>query len=380
MAKPQDKQSKQDNPIKAREHKIVFTSVIGIIGNLLLTVFKLIAGFLANSIAVILDAVNSLTDAGSSILTIVGTKLSNKKPNKEHPYGYGRLEYVTSMAIAVIILYAGIASLVESVKKVIWPETLSYSMLTVVVIVVAVLTKIVMSIYFNRVGTSVNSQPLIASGKDNMFDAILSAGTLLSALLSMVFDINIDGIIGTLISLFIVKAGLDILKEAISSVIGERVDTDYAHQLEAFIGSFEGVHGVYDLSIDNYGPNERVGSAHIEVDDDMRANQIHELTRSIVLAVYHKFNCILTIGIYASNTTGEYAEVKTTLQEVVSQHPEVLQMHGFYVDSKTKTCYFDLVVDFDHDADATADEVISKMKAAYPTLTFATVLDHDISD
>ncbi|WP_251198601.1 cation diffusion facilitator family transporter [Anaerotardibacter muris] len=383
MPEAHNKPAKQDateSPVKARERKIVFTSFVGIAGNLLLTAIKLVAGILANSIAVILDAVNSLTDAGSSIITIIGTKLSNKKPNKEHPYGYGRLEYVTSMAIAVIILYAGIASLVESVKKIIWPEALSYSTITVVVIIIAVVTKIIMGIYFNRAGHAVNSQPLIASGKDNMFDAILSGGTLVSAFLSMVFNLNIDGIIGAFISLFIVKAGIDILREAVSSVIGERVDTDYAHQLEAFISSFEGVHGVYDLSVDNYGPNERVGSAHIEVDDNMRANQIHELTRSIALAVYRKFNCIITIGIYASNTTGEYAEVKTSLEKLIKKHPEVLQMHGFYVDSKTKTCYFDLVVDFDHDAEATADEVISKMKAAYPSLTFATVLDHDISD
>lgn len=365
---------------KDRERKIVFTSIVGIIGNLLLTAFKLVAGILANSIAVILDAVNSLTDAGSSIITIIGTKLSNKKPNKEHPYGYGRIEYITSMAISVIILYAGFASLIESIKKIASPETLNYSALTVVVIVVAVITKIVMAIYFDRRGRETNSSPLIASGKDNMFDAVLSGGTLLSAVLSMVFDLNIDGIIGAIISLVIVKAGFDILRESVNSVIGERIDPKFAHDLESFIGSFEGVHGVYDLTIDSFGPTESIGSAHIEVDDDMRASQIHELTRKIVLAVYEKFGCLLTIGIYASNTTGEYAEVKRTLKHILSAFPEVLQMHGFYVDSQTKTCYFDLVVDFDHDADATADKVIKQMKAAYPSLTFATVLDHDISD
>lgn len=365
---------------KARERKIVFTSIIGIVGNLLLTVFKFAAGVLANSIAVILDAINSLTDALSSIITIVGTKLSCKRPDREHPYGYGRLEYVTSMAIAVMILYAGIASLVESAKKIIWPETLSYSAITIVVIAVAIVTKIAMGIYFKKAGAATNSSPLIASGTDNMFDAVLSAGTLLSAFLSIVFDLNIDGIIGALISLFIVKAGLDILREAINSVIGERIDADYAHQLEAFIASFEGVHGVYDLSIDSFGPNERVGSAYIEVDDDMRASQIHELTRSIVLAVYRKFNCIMTLGIYASNTTGEFAGMKAALLKIASTHPEVVQIHGFYVDRNTDTCYFDLVVDFDHDAEKTSKEIIARMKELYPGFSFATVLDHDISD
>lgn len=365
---------------KAREHKIVLTSIVGIIGNLLLTAIKFAAGVLANSIAVILDAVNSLTDAFSSIITIVGTKLSCRRPNREHPYGYGRLEYVTSMAIAVMILYAGIASLVESVKKIIWPETLSYSTITIIVIVIAIVSKIVMGLYFKKAGTATNSSPLIASGTDNMFDAVLSAGTLLSAVLSIVFSLNIDGIVGTFISLFIVKAGIDILREAVGSVIGERIDADYAHQLEAFINSFEGVHGVYDLSIDSFGPNERVGSAHIEVNDDMRASQIHELTRSIVLAVYRKFNCIMTLGIYALNTSEEYADMKTELLKIAHAHPEVIQVHGFYVDRDTRTCYFDLVVDFDHDAEKTSEEIIMRMKQLYPDFSFATVLDHDISD
>lgn len=365
---------------KTRERKIVFTSIIGIIGNAVLAAFKLIVGLLANSIAVILDAVNSLTDAFSSIITIIGTKLSNRRPNREHPYGYGRLEYITSMAIAVMILYAGIASLVESVKKTIWPETLSYSALTIVVIIVSVVIKILMGIYFKHAGNATNSSPLIASGKDNMFDAVLSAGTLLSAILSLAFDLNIDGIIGACISLFIVKSGFDILRDSVDSVIGRRIDASYAHQLEAYIDSFEGVHGVYDLSIDTYGPNERVGSAHIEVDDDMRASQIHELTRKITVAVHQKFDCYLTIGIYAQNTKGEFAGMKEALKKVVLDHPEVLQVHGFYVDTETKTCYFDLVVDFDHDAEKTSSEVIAAMKRQYPSFSFATVLDHDIGD
>lgn len=365
---------------KARERKIVFTSIIGIIGNMVLTVFKFIVGLLANSIAVILDAVNSLTDAFSSIITIIGTKLSNRRPNREHPYGYGRLEYITSMAIAVIILYAGIASLVESVKKIIWPETLSYSALTIIVIVASVLIKIAMGIYFKHAGNATDSSPLIASGKDNMFDAVLSAGTLFSAILSLAFDLNIDGIIGACISLFIVKSGFDILRDSVDSVIGKRIDADYAHQLEAYINSFEEVHGVYDLSIDTYGPNKRIGSAHIEVDDDMRASQIHELTRKISVAVYQKFGCFMTIGIYAQNTKGEFADMKEALRKTALDHPEVVQVHGFYVDAETKTCYFDLVVDFDHDAKKTSNEIIAAMKRQYPSFSFATVLDHDISD
>lgn len=365
---------------KARERKIVFTSIIGIIGNMVLTVFKLIVGLLANSIAVILDAVNSLTDAFSSIITIIGTKLSDRRPNREHPYGYGRLEYITSMAIAVIILYAGIASLVESVKKIIWPETLSYSALTIIVIVASVLIKIAMGIYFKHAGNATDSSPLIASGKDNMFDAVLSAGTLFSAILSLAFDLNIDGIIGACISLFIVKSGFDILRDSVDSVIGKRIDADYAHQLEAYINSFEEVHGVYDLSIDTYGPNKRIGSAHIEVDDDMRASQIHELTRKISVAVYQKFGCFMTIGIYAQNTKGEFADMKEALRKTALDHPEVVQVHGFYVDAETKTCYFDLVVDFDHDAKKTSNEIIAAMKRRYPSFSFATVLDHDISD
>lgn len=365
---------------KERERKIIHTSYVGIGGNVLLVIFKMAVGLLANSIAVVLDAINNLTDALSSVITIVGAKLSNRRPNKAHPYGYGRIEYLTSMVISVIILYAGITSLFESVKKVIWPGEPDYSTITLIVIIAGIAIKVVMGIYVKRVGERINASPLVASGKDALFDSVLSAGTLLAAILSLGFGINIDGIIGTLISAVIVKGGFDILRESVDSVLGERPDPELSHELKAFIKGFDGVQGVYDLSIDDFGPNRSVGSVHIEVPDNMTARGIHVLTRRISEQAYVKFGIILTVGVYAANTTGKFGEMRKKLEGYIAECPEIVQMHGFYVDEDEKICTFDLIVDFDHDAQKTADKIKNEMRESYPDYTFDAVLDTDVSD
>lgn len=369
-----------EDPVKTREKKIIHTSYFGIVGNVILTILKGIVGFMANSIAVILDALNSLTDALSSIITIIGAKLSNRRPDRMHPYGYGRIEYLTSMVISVIILYAGISSLVESIKKIINPADPDYSFITLAVIIAGIVIKIIMGIYVKGVGKKIGSQPLVASGIDALYDVALSVGTLVAALLSMCFKINIDGLIGAIISIVIIKGALDILRDAVNSLIGERMDPKFTNDLKDYINGFDGVHGVYDLSIDSYGPEKKVGSVHIEVDDNMTAKQIHELTRKIAKGVFEKYQTILTLGVYAENTTGEFAPMKAKLKEILLAYPEVLQMHGFYVDEGIKTCYFDLVIDFKQDSQKVANEILDTLKENYPDFTFEPVLDVDVSD
>lgn len=369
-----------EDQAKIRELKVIHTSYFGIAGNVILTVLKGIVGFMANSIAVILDALNSLTDALSSIITIIGAKLSNRRPDKMHPFGYGRIEYLTSMVISVIILYAGISSLVESIKKIISPADPDYSFVTLAVIIAGIVIKIFMGIYVKGVGKKINSQPLVASGIDALYDVALSAGTLVAALLSMFFNINIDGLIGAIISVVIIKGALDLLREAVNSLIGERMDPEFTNSLKEYISGFDGVNGVYDLAIDSYGPDKKVGSVHIEVNDNMSAKQIHELTRKISNGVYENYQTILTLGVYADNTTGEFAPMKEKLKEILLAYPEVLQMHGFYVDEGIKTCYFDLVIDFKQDSNKVASEILSSLKETYPDFTFEPVLDVNVSD
>ena len=202
-----------DNEIENRSKVIVRTSIVGIVTNVVLSAFKAVIGFITGSIAVTLDAVNNLSDALSSVITIVGAKLANKLPDKKHPLGYGRIEYLSAMIVAAIVLYAGGTSAVESVKKIITPEAADYSTVSLVIIAAAVVVKLVLGKYVKRQGERVNSGALVASGADALFDAILSASVLASAIVFVTTGISLEAYVGVLISLFIIKSGIEMLKD-----------------------------------------------------------------------------------------------------------------------------------------------------------------------
>ena len=364
-----------------RSKKIVRTSIIGIAVNLILVAFKMLVGLIANSIAIILDAVNNLSDALSSVITIIGTKLAGKAPDKKHPYGHGRIEYITSVIIAFIVLAAGVTSFRESFVKIIHPDETNYSAVTLIIVGVAVVVKFLLGTYVKKVGKEVNSESLVASGSDAFFDAILSIATFAAALVSLIWGIGLEGILGVVISIFIIKAGIEILIEALNSIIGERADKELADKLIERVCSFDRVNGAYDLALHNYGPDRIIGSVHIEVPADMTAKEIHSLTRAISVDVYMNLGIVLTVGIYASaDSDPETAALRSKTEEVIKKKPEIIQMHGFYVDLEKHSVVFDLVIDFKADAPAVRDEVISELAAAFPNYAFAVVLDSDYSN
>ncbi|MBR6444275.1 MAG: cation transporter, partial [Firmicutes bacterium] len=338
---------KQTATERDRAKQIINVSVIGILINILLVVFKAFVGLMANSIAIILDAVNNLTDALSSVITIAGTKLAGKAASKKHPYGHGRIEYLTSTLISVIVIAAGVMAAKESIEKIIHPAETDYTAVSIVIIAVAVAVKVLLGRYFTSKGKKLNSGALKASGTDALYDAILSFATLVSALINIIFHINLEGIMGAVISVFIIKAGIEIMRETLSNIIGARLDSDTSLAIKEKINSHEGVHGSYDLILHNYGPSELIGSVHIEVDDDMPANKIDELTRQITGEIYTEFGVLLTVGIYASNTQDPKSlEMKRAVTDLIAEYPQILQMHGFYVNDKTKLVSFDVIIDF----------------------------------
>ena len=205
-----------------REKTIVRTSIVGIVTNVLLVGFKAFVGLMSNSIAIILDAVNNLSDALSSVVTIIGAKLGAKQPDKKHPLGYGRIEYLSSMIVAALVLYAGITSLVESIKKIIHPEAADYSTVTLVIISVAIAVKLILGLYVKKQGKKVNSGALVASGSDALFDAILSASVLASAIVYLIWGISLEAYVGVIIAGFIVKAGVEMMIETLNDIIGKR--------------------------------------------------------------------------------------------------------------------------------------------------------------
>ncbi|MBP3759343.1 MAG: cation transporter [Firmicutes bacterium] len=365
-----------------REKTIVRTSFIGIGANVLLAAFKAVIGIVSNSIAVTLDAVNNLSDALSSVITIIGAKLGAKDPDKKHPLGYGRIEYLSSMLVAAIVLYAGITSLVESVKKIIHPETADYSTISLVIIAVAIVVKLVLGAYVKKQGEKVNSGALIASGSDASFDAILSASVLASAIIFLIWGISLEAYVGVVISAFIIKAGCEMMSETLSDIIGQRGDQDEVRALKQLICEEEEVLGAYDVTLFNYGPNKNYGTAHIELPDTMSVDDVDRITRRIQNKVFQKTGIILTgIGVYSYNTSNdEAAQMRNRIRDIVLSHDWALQIHGFYADIEMKTVRFDVVVSFDVDKNEAVKELLEEVSKEYPDYKFTIVPDADVSD
>ena len=367
---------------KERGKIIVRTSVIGILSNLLLSGFKAAVGMLTGSIAIALDAVNNLSDALSSVITIIGTRLAAKNPDREHPLGHGRYEYIAAEIISAVILYAGITSLVESVKKIITPSAPDYSAVSLVIVGAAVAVKIVLGSFVKKQGVRVNSDALRDSGKDALFDAVISATTLLAAGIFLVFGLSLEAWLGALISLYIIWSGVDMFRETMSRILGERVDTELSRAIKGTITGIPGVSGAYDLILHSYGPDKWQGSVHIEVPDTWTAEDIDRVSRQIQELVYVEHQVILTgIGIYARNTVGGEAETaRTRITEAVMAEDQVLQIHGFNFSEAEKTIRFDIVLDFSADRQAVSDQILRKVQAMYPDYRIRIVVDSDISD
>ena len=367
----------------SREKTIVKTAVVGIITNILLASFKALVGFASHSTALVLDAVNNTTDAISSIVTIVGTKLASRKPDKKHPLGHGRIEYLSEMIVAALILYAGITALFESVEKVLMPVEVDYSASYLVVVTVAIAVKIFLGLYVRRQGRKANSDLLVSSGTDALFDAILSTAVLVSAIVYLVFGFNIEAFVSIIISIFIIKTGVEIIREAVDDMLGHRVESDLTKKLKDVVLSFPEVYGAYDIVLHNYGPDIYLGSLHIEIDDTMTADKIDSLTREINTKAYEETGIILTaVGIYSRNTSDdELMEIRTQITKLVVDHDNVLQMHGFYIDEAKKRISLDVVIDFaEEDRMALLEHIRQDIQEAVPGYEIIITLDSDISD
>lgn len=368
-------------PIPNRSNRIMRTSAIGIAANLLLATFKAAVGLLAGSVAIVMDAVNNLSDALSSVITIIGAKLSTRPADRRHPFGHGRIEYFSAIIIAVIVLLAGSTSLIESVKKIITPTEPHYTTWTLLVIVVAIVVKLILGRYVKKQGERLKSDALIASGSDALFDAIITLSTLLSAGIMLLWNVSIDGILGTLISLVIIKAGVEMLASPVNELLGARLPQQLVSDLKREVMAYPEVHGVYDITLHNYGPEVLIGSLHISVDDTLDAYRIHGLTRKISEAVYMHHGVILTVGVYAVSTGDNR---RTALQNIVIETlgklDGIVQIHGFYYYEEENRISVDVVPDIAiHDEKAFCQQLIDTLKAKLPDVTISIVIDHNYS-
>ena len=368
---------------KTREKLVLRTSIISILANIVLASFKAFVGLIANSIAIISDAINNLSDVLSSIITIIGTKLAGKAPDRKHPYGYGRIEYMTSLIVSAIVLYAGITAIIESIKKIIHPEIPDYSIITLIIVISGIIVKFVLGIYVKKKGKEVNSDSLVASGSDAFNDAILSISVFVSAIIYMIFKINLEAYVGVLLSIFIIKTGLKLIKESVDNMLGTRIESELSRKIKKEIVKEKEVQGAFDLILNDYGPDKYLGSVHIEVADTLSVAQVDKLSRRISKNVMEKYGVILhTIGVYSINTKDDnIIKIRKDIYDTVFSHNGILQMHGFYLDEKEKTITFDIIIDFKiKNKEELYKQIYDEIQNKYQKYKVSITLDVDLSD
>lgn len=361
--------------------KVVITSVVGIVVNLILGGIKVFVGLASNSIAIISDAVNNFTDSVSSLVTIITMVIVGRGATRKHPFGFGRVEYFTSMIIAALVLFAGGEFLISSVKKIISPEPTSYTWVSIVLLVVAILAKIALGFYTKSRGKKLNSPNLEASGADALSDAIITSVTLIGALISIFTDIVIDGFIGALVSIFVLKAGFEIMLGVVGELLGKRPDEELAEEIMEEIRHYDGIVGAYDLILHNYGPNVYIGNVNVELDESISIRDAYEIIHPLNVELFNKYGVFFYFGFYSINVSDE--DVKTmreTVTKVLMEDPDILQIHAFYVDTTKKNMSFDAVMDFSVKTTLEKSQKLKKkLLEIYPDYDITVVADRDFT-
>ena len=367
--------------LKERNARIIRVSAVGIAANVILCTAKGIAGFHAGSVAVVMDAVNNLSDCLSSVITIVGARLSQKPADREHPFGHGRAEYFADMVIALIVLSAGVMSATESVDRIFHPVSPEYTALTLGVIIASAAVKLCLGIYVGRQGRALDSGSLKASGADALFDALVTLTTLLSALAMLIFGVNLDGWLGAAISLVIIKAGLGMLKAPVDDLLGRSISHDLTARIAHEVNGFDGVHGVYDIILNTYGRGTIIGSLHIGVPDTMNAREIHGLTRRIMDRLMEKFGIVATIGVYACCTDHEEIGLERQVMQFARNYPGAMHAHAFYHYPDRNLVTLDVVTDDSvHDDEQFRRGFVKAISEKIPGHSYHVYIDHFYTD
>jgi len=366
-----------------RESTVIKTSILSILANLVLVGFKATVGFMSNSIAIITDAVNNLSDALSSIITIIGTKLAGKAPDRNHPFGHGRIEYVTSLVVSAIVLYAGITALVESIKKLINPEIPEYGTVTIVILVAGIIIKFALGLFVKNTGKKVHSDSLVASGTDAFNDGLLSISVLASTIIYIIWQIDLEAYVGILVSLYIIKTGIDLIKSSVDNILGTRAESTLTKKIKKTVMKDPDVEGAFDLVLNDYGPDKYLGSIHIEVRDTLTVAKLDQISRRISQNILAQYGVILhTIGVYSVNTTDKATQkIQQDIKSIVFSHKGVLEMHGFYLNNTDKTISFDIIIDFavEH-REELYQHIYDEIHTKYPDYELHITLDIDVSE
>lgn len=352
----------------SREGTVVAVSGLNILVNLIFAAIKVVIGLAVSSIAIVSEGVNNATDSATSLITIVGTKLSAKHPTEKHPFGFGRIEYLTSLLISVLILFTGAELMESSVKLIIAPQEMSISYVTMAIIAVSALVKLALGLFTIKEGKRVDSSSLVALGTECRSDSVVSVITLVTALVFLVFHVSLDAYAGIIMSLIVLKAGFEVLKETLSDILGQAGEKELAQELYRIIRAEPLVLNAADMMLHNYGPDAYSGSVNVEIDHSKTVGEVYAALHELQLRIMHEKHITMVFGIYAVDK--DHTQIRRLREQMaafVRQQEHVTSYHALYIHPNGKDIYVDLVVDYAlTDWEALRKEFTAYMAELYP--------------
>ncbi len=352
----------------SREGVISATSGLGIAVNVVLALVKVIIGMMTSSIAIISEGANVASDSLSSLLTLIGTKLAARHPDAKHPFGYGRIEYLASLIISVMILVTGLEMFISSVKLIFHPEEMNISALIIMLVALTAVVKFCLGVYTMKVGKSVSSGALVGMGLDSRNDAFASLITIVASLVYLIFHISLDAYAGIIISAMILKSGIGLLRDTVSDLLGRPGEHELAVKLYHEIRSTEGILSAADMMLHNYGPDAWSGSVNVEIDSTKTVGDIYSFLHALQLRIMHEYHVTMVFGVYAvDRTSPESKLLGRQIGTFVKEHAPIKSFHAVYLDEANKKLYFDIIVDYSlHDWQPLREELTAYMHGLYP--------------
>ncbi|MBR3761073.1 MAG: cation transporter [Ruminococcus sp.] len=374
------KNSEDTGKTEVRRAYSTLSSVTGLICNIILFLLKYSMGLLSGSISIISDAFNNLSDCGGCIVSFLGCKMASRPADKDHPFGHGRVEHLTSLILSVIILVVGFELFKGSVEKIANPQPVEFSIIVLVSLILSIGVKLWLSVFNMKLGKSINSKVLIAVSNDSRNDVIATSATIIALISSIFTDFPVDGIMGLIVSAFIIRTGIEIIRDTIDELIGKPVSSEISNNIRQTILSGEDVIDVHDLVIHNYGITKMIGSCHIELRSDKSFKEVHEIADRLERDIQNKFNIILTLHTdpvdIDDNQTREYRGIVSSL---VSLMNESFSIHDFRISGcgENRTIIFDMIIPFR--CSLTHDEIKSRIDAGLKEkgCTYDTVITFD---
>ena len=335
------------NPEVRRSYGFL-TGIMGIVLNFLLFIGKLFAGIITSSISVIADAINNLSDTGSSVITMVGFKLAGRPADSEHPFGHGRIEYIAGLFVSALILFMGFELEKGSIEKIITPEDLSFNVISLVILGLSLLVKLYIFLYNRKIGSLISSSTMKATALDSLSDCISTGAVIAGLIVYLVWGVNIDGYVGVLVGLFIFKTGIESIKESITPLIGEKAEKEYIDEIRETALSFENVIGIHDLIIHNYGVGQNMISFHAEVPAEMDFIKAHEMIDIVENEMKKKYGCVTIHMDPVLKDTEQSLQYKKLVGDVIAGINDSISIHDFRMTdgNVNRNLIFDVEVPF----------------------------------